>query len=86
MSWATDYFAQYEKKRAEELAEAERKAGESGKELFDLARFETLLNRGSQAAREKDHRVNYYLLNPDMKTLAEYAKKLLENEPWDDTP
>lgn len=86
MSFATDYFAQYEKKRAEELAEAERKAKESGKELFDLKRLEELLNRGSQAKREKDHRVNYYLLNPELKTLAEYAQRLLDNEPWEDTP
>lgn len=84
MSWATDYFAEYERKRAEQLAEAETKAKESGKELFDLARLEQLLNRGSQAAREKDHRVNYYLLKPETRTLAEYAQNLLESEPWDD--
>lgn len=86
MSWATDYFAEYERKRAEQLSEAERAARDNGKELFDLARFEKLLNRGSQAAREKDHRVNYYLLESELKTLAEYAQRLIDNEPWEDTP
>lgn len=86
MSFATDYFAEYERKRAEQLADAERKAQESGKELFDLGRLEALLNRGSQAKREKDHRVAYYLLHPEMRTLAEYAQSLLDGEPWDDTP
>ncbi len=85
MTWATGYFARYERRRAEELAEAERRARETGKEPFDLARLEALLNRGSQGAREQDHRVNYYLLNPGMKTLAEYAMSLLESEPWDDS-
>jgi len=84
MSFATDYFAEYERKRAEQLAEAERKAVETGKELFDLARFEEALGRGSQAKREKDHRVAYYLLHPEMRTLAEYAKNLIDSEPWDD--
>jgi hypothetical protein len=86
MSFGPDYFAEYERRRAEQLSEAERRAGETGKEVFDLRRFEELLNRGSQAKREKDHRVAYYLLHPEMKTLAEYATSLLDGEPWDDTP
>ena len=85
MSWVTDYFADYERKRAEALAAAEREAAETGKELFDLERLEQLLNRRSRA-REMEHRVDYYLLKPEMRTLAEYAESLLAGEPWDDTP
>lgn len=86
MGQGADDFAEFQRKRAERLAEAERKARESGKELFDLAKLEQLLNRGSQARREAQHRANYYLLNPELKTLAEYAKQLIDNEPWEDAP
>lgn len=86
MSWETDDFAGSEERRAAELAAAEQRAREDGKELFDLARFEQLLNRGSQARREADHRTNYYLLWSELRTLQEYAQKLLDHEPWEDTP
>lgn len=79
MSWEADYFAGYEERRAAELAAAEQRAREDGKELFDLARFEQLLNRGSQAR-------HYYLLWSELRTLEAYAKKLLDHEPWEDTP
>jgi hypothetical protein len=84
MSFATDHFAEYRRKRAAALAEAERQAAETGKEPFDLARLEAVLGRGSQARREKDHRVGYYLLHPELRTLAEYAKLLIDAEPWED--
>jgi hypothetical protein len=86
MSFGTDLFAEYERKRAQQLAQAEREAQERGKEPFDLQRLEGLLNRGSQAKREKDHRLVYYLLQPELQTLAEYAQRLLDGEPWEDTP
>lgn len=86
MSWVTDYFAEGERKRAEQLAAAEQEARATGKELFDLGKLEQLLNRGSQASREADHRMNYYLLHPEMKTLAEYAKSVIAGEPWEDAP
>jgi hypothetical protein len=86
MSWVTDYFDEGERKRAEQLAAAEQEARATGKELFDLAKLEQLLNRGSQARRENDHRMNYYLLRPEMRTLAEYAKSLIDGEPWEDAP
>jgi hypothetical protein len=84
MSWIVEYFDDADRQRAEQLATAEREARASGKELFDLARFEQLLDRGPQAGREADHRVNYYLLHPELRTLAEYAARLIENEPWED--
>jgi hypothetical protein len=84
MSHATEHAAEYWRRRAEQLAEAERQAAETGKELFDLARLEAVLGRGAQAGREKDHRIDYYLLHPEFRTLAEYAKFVVDAEPWED--
>ena len=84
MSWITEHFAAAERKKAEELASAEREALASGKEAFDLATFEKLLNRGPQAAREQQHRANYYIFNRELRTLAEYVAQLHANEPWED--
>lgn len=84
MSWITDYFAEGEKRDAEALERAEREAIASGKEPFDLAKLEKLLNRGPQTAREKQHRENYYIMRTELRTLAEYAAHLREIEPWED--
>lgn len=70
---------------AEELAAAERDAHASGKEPFDLARFEQLLNRGPQAKREQGHREAYYISHREIKTLAEYVARLHANEPYEDS-
>ena len=80
MSWETDFFAAADRKRAEQLARAEADAKVSGKELFDLARFEALYNRGAQAANESQHRVHYYLMYPELRTLADYATMLIERD------
>jgi hypothetical protein len=85
MSWVTDYFAEAEKRGAEELEEAEREAIASGKEPFDLARLEELLKRGPQAANEQQHRANYYISRSEMRTLAEYVARLHAHEPWQDS-
>ena len=71
-------------KAAERLAEAEQQARQTGKEPFDLRRLEALLNRGPQDRREADHRVRYYVLCPELRTLADYARMLLDEEPWAD--
>ena len=81
----TKWFEEGERKTAESLAAAEQKARETGKEPFDLKRLEELLNRGRQERRERQHRVRYYVLCPELKTLADYAKLLLDEEPWEDT-
>ncbi len=80
MSWETDFFAEGDRKRAEQLAKAEADAKASGKELFDLKRFEALYNQGSQAANESQHRTNYYLMYPEIRTLADYARLMRERE------
>ncbi len=72
------WYEGYERERAEQLAAAEQKARESGKEIFDLQRLEQVLNRGSQKANADQHRAQYYLLYPELRTLAEYAKKLID--------
>jgi len=82
MSWVTRYFAEADKSRAEELEKAEREAIASGKEPFDLPKFEQLLNRGPQDKRVADHRYSYYISHAEFRTLAEYAAYLLDNEPW----
>jgi hypothetical protein len=70
---------------AAELAAAERAAIASGKEPFDLAKLETLLKRGPQAAREQGHREAYYISYRDVKSLDEYVARLRAIEPYEDS-
>jgi hypothetical protein len=86
MSFASDLAARRKRENAEALAKAIREAEASGKEAFELARFEELLNRGSQARREQERREGYYISHPEIRTLEEYAKYLTEIEPWEDSP
>lgn len=85
MSWVTDLFARRKAQAAAELAEAEAAAHAAGKERFDLATFERLLNRGPQKAREQGHREAYYISYADKQTLAEYVAQLHANEPYEDS-
>jgi hypothetical protein len=86
MGAGSDLIARFERKRAQQLAEAEQQARESGKEPFDLARLEQLMNRGSLAGRVTQLHAAYYLLHREMNTLAEFAKSLIAGEPWEDAP
>lgn len=70
---------------AAELAAAERDAQAAGKERFDLAKLEQLLERGSLAARAEGHREAYYVRYRDVKTLAEYAERLRAIEAYEDS-
>lgn len=70
---------------AASLARAEASAIAAGKEPFDLARFEQLLNRGPQAKREQGHREAYYISYPEVKTIAQYVDELHANEPYEDS-
>lgn len=69
----------------EELAAAERDAHASGKEPFDLVRFEQLLDRGPQGKREQGHREAYYISYRELKTLAEYVARLHSIESYEDS-
>lgn len=86
MSFASELAARRKRENAEALAKAIKEAEANGKEPFDLARFEKLLNRGSQARREHERRENYYISHPEIRTLEDYAKHLIEIEPWNDSP
>jgi len=79
------FFEQRKKEDREALERAEREAIASGKEPFDLAKFERLLLRGPQAQREEGHRAGYYLFNRELQTLAEYVALLDRIEPWEDS-
>jgi hypothetical protein len=70
---------------AAELAAAERDALAAGKERFDLATLERLLQRGPQAAREQGHREAYYISFREVKTLAEYVARVRAIEPYEDS-
>jgi hypothetical protein len=76
MSWETDYFARAAREEAAFIAAAEEAARAEGKELFDLAAFERVFNRGPQAANESAHRRGYY--TSPAKTLAAYAESARE--------
>ncbi len=80
--------ALFERRRAEaaaQLDEATRKAHEAGKEPFDLARFEELFRRGSQAGCERERRVSYYISHPEFQTMMEFVAFLERIEPWEDS-
>lgn len=85
MSEAGDILDELDREAEQAVANAEREAIASGKERFDLATFERLLNRGSQAKRAKGHREMYYLSYPEIRTLAGYVKMLHEAEPYEDS-
>jgi hypothetical protein len=86
MSFASELAERRKRENAEALAKAMREAEATGKEPFDLARFEQLFNRGSQARREQAHRESYYISHPELRTLAEYTQFVLEIEPWENSP
>jgi hypothetical protein len=79
------FFEQRARENREELERAEREAIASGKEPFDLAKFEQLYLRGPQTQREERHRAGYYIFHRELKTLAAYVALLHEIEPWEDS-
>lgn len=85
VSRAREIHDEIARKNAAALAAAEREAIAEGKEPFDLARFEVLYGHGSMAQREERLRFMYYVNYRELKTLAELAARLHENEPWEDS-
>jgi hypothetical protein len=55
------------------------------RERFDLVKFELLLERGPQAAREDGYRAACYISYRDVQTLAEYVARLHASEPDEDS-
>ncbi|HSD86456.1 MAG TPA: hypothetical protein VLB44_03040 [Kofleriaceae bacterium] len=72
--------------QASAIAEAEAKAQEEGKELFDFARFRKLCKATDPDRRtEAEHRFEYYVGHPEMQTMMEYVVYLERLEPWSDS-
>ena len=72
---ANDLFKRKRDQAARELDEAEREAAASGKEPFDMARLDELLGEegGTGEPEEVLLREKYYILYPEILTLAEFA-------------
>jgi len=74
--FVNDLFRRKREQAARELEEAEREAAASGKEPFDMARLDELLGEapGTGESEAALLREKYYLLYPDIHTLAEFAE------------
>ena len=77
---ARDFAAEVERKheqtRAEQLARAKAEAVVRGKEPFDLAKLETLVDPGRMigaSERQRNYEYMYYVTSPDFMTLTELA-------------
>jgi hypothetical protein len=76
----------FDRRRAEaaaELAEAERKGLEAGRQRFDLAEFERLYGHGPQNERER--KTEYYVGHPEFQTVFEFVQFLHSIAPWEDS-
>ncbi len=84
MGTLDDRLRQHQANRDAELAEAEAAAIASGKEPFDLAKLETLLEAepGAYADRETDLRRSYFVMQTRLNTLAEFAVYVREMQDW----
>lgn len=66
--------------RAEQLALAERAAHERGKEPFDWDAFRA---SGCRPHGEAEQRFDYYVMQPEIRTMAEYIELRKRLEPWE---
>lgn len=87
--WAQQLAAEQAAAEAAALAKAKADAQSSGKEAFDLDRFEqiydTTTDMGSLPAREvrvKEYEHKYYLRFRDLMTMQALAEKLEELDVW----
>jgi hypothetical protein len=87
---ALEYTERLRREHAEERAEtlARAKHAAVGKEPFDLAKLETLCDTSSEGrmapveARQAKFEDMYYVEYPDIKTLADFARKIDELNKW----
>ena len=77
-----------QKKREELLAAAKAEAARRGKELFDLAKLETMCDTSREGkmdpveTRRARFEEMYYTYYPDVMTLEEFAGKVTELNRW----
>lgn len=77
-----------QKLRAEKLDAAKAEAAKRGKESFDLAKLETMCDTSHEGKvppveeRQTEHEWMYYVHFRDVMTLADYAKKIDEQNRW----
>jgi hypothetical protein len=78
---AEDFLAEALRKseqiRAEQLARAKVEAAARGKESFDLAKLETLVDSDRMVGiseRQRTYEYMYYVTSPELTTLAELAE------------
>jgi hypothetical protein len=83
LSLVDEHHAAVDAENAAALAEAEREAHATGKELFSLPRLEELYGEGSLADREESLKMHYYFLKREIRTLAVFARWLRKNELWE---
>jgi hypothetical protein len=70
-----------EKNRVEGIARAKADAAARGKQPFDLAKLETLVDPGRMVRaqdRQRDYEYKYYVEHPEFTTLAELAQLIKE--------
>lgn len=76
-------------RRTAELEKAKANAVACGKEQFDLQKLESLCDTseaGRMAADDEERRAayeyRYYVEHPDVRTLAEFARRMTRLAPW----
>jgi hypothetical protein len=89
---ATDFISQLRernaKQRSEELAVAKAEGDAKGKERFDLAKLESLVDTSSEGRvdpiEERSARFEemYYTEYPNVRTIVAFAEKVRERNRW----
>lgn len=83
-----EIFADEEKRRAEQLAGSKADAAARGKEPFDLATLEQMCDTSSEGRlaplekRRVDFEYMYYVNNPSIMTLADFAALIERVKKW----
>lgn len=78
-------FKRSESRARKDLANFERRGLSAGKEPFDIAKLEELMHAapGSRAEEAEDLRSQYFIRFQAVRTLEEFAEKVLEADAWD---
>jgi len=86
--YLNELFQKEDQRRAEMLAKAKAEAAARGKEPFDLEKLEQLCDTSSEGrvdpveTRRKDFEFMYYVHNPDIQTIKEFAAFIERTNKW----